>query len=307
MIKKDKINPQGMVFDIQRYSIHDGPGIRTIVFLKGCPLRCKWCSNPESQEMKPQVFFVKSRCIRCGLCVKNSKNGEVTMGEEGIEIHRNSINSNDLGWVDVCPTKALSIKGKLMSVDEVVDIVMKDEVFYRQSNGGVTLSGGEPLTQRDFSLELLKHIHGKGLSTAIETTGAVPWDSLLAVAPYTNLFLYDFKHWNDEEHIKYTGISNAQIIDNLKKLAETGANILVRVPLIPGVNDTEESINKTMDILKGIGINKLALLPFHQYGSGKYDSVGISYEMKDKEPPKEDHVAKLQKMIADAGFKSDYN
>lgn len=306
MNKKDIINPKGMVFDIQRYSIHDGPGIRTIVFLKGCPLRCKWCSNPESQDLKPQVFFVKSRCIGCGLCVKSSNNGEVTMGEDGIEVHRDSIDSSDLGWVDVCPTGALSIKGKMMSVDEVVDIVMKDEVFYRQSNGGITLSGGEPLTQLDFSFKLLKCIHDKGLSTAIETTGAVPWDSLLTVVPYTSLFLYDLKHWNDEEHVKYTGVSNVQIISNLKKLYDAGANILVRIPLIPGVNDTEESIKKTMDIVKSIGINKLALLPFHQYGSGKYDSVGITYEMKDKEPPKEEHVAKLQEMIAEAGFKSNY-
>lgn len=293
----------GTVFDIQRYSIHDGPGIRTIVFIKGCPLSCKWCSNPESQAYEPQVFYVKSKCIGCGLCERSCPNNEVKLTEDGLLIDWKAINaSKDLSWVNVCPTGALGVKGEKMTAQEVFDIVMRDKVFYDQSGGGLTLSGGEPLVQSEFALELLKMLHDAGVNTAIETTGAVDKKVLLDVLPYTDLFLYDFKHWDNEIHKKYIGASNSHIKENLKMLAEKKANILVRVPVIPGVNDTEKFVSKVISELKEYGIDKLALLPFHQYGSGKYVSCGMTYEMQDFKPPAEDKIEELRKIISDAGF-----
>jgi len=306
MINKDLNYTRGLVFDIQRYSIHDGPGIRTVVFLKGCPLRCKWCSNPESQDTKPQIFYVKSRCIGCGICEKNCPNKEVKLGNDGLGIDWKTANSGDLSWTDDCPTGALGIKGISMSTKEVFDIVMKDEVFYRQSGGGVTLSGGEPLIQSQFALELLKMLHDAGISTAIETTGYVDKKVLMDIAPYTDLFLYDLKHWDDDEHKKWTGVSNKIIKKNLKILADAGANIMVRTPLIPEVNDSDESIKNIMEILKEYGIKKFAVLPFHQYGSGKYTSCGMPYEMQDAKPHSEEQIEKINKIIEAAGFSGEY-
>ncbi|NLX64219.1 MAG: glycyl-radical enzyme activating protein [Clostridiaceae bacterium] len=297
---------KGLVFDIQRYSIHDGPGIRTVVFLKGCPLRCKWCSNPESQDIRPQIFYIKSRCMGCGLCEKNCPDKEVKLEHDGLKIDWKAANRGDLAWTSVCPTGALGIKGIYMSVEEVLNIVMKDEIFYRQSGGGMTLSGGEPLMQPKFALGLLKMAREADISTAVETTGYVDRKVLLDAMHYTDVFLYDFKHWDDEAHIKYTGVSNKKIKDNLKILAEAGANIMVRTPLIPDVNDSEESIRKIMEIIKEYGIKKFTLLPFHQYGSGKYASCGMQYDMKDVKPHSEKQVAKLFRIIEDSGFSSEF-
>lgn len=297
---------KGMVFDIQRYSLHDGPGIRTIIFLKGCPLRCKWCSNPESQHTGPQLFFTKSRCIRCGHCVESCTNNEVTMTKDGIKVNWDAVDNENLEWARVCPTEALSVKGEWMTVEEAFNEVIKDEVFYRQSGGGVTLSGGEPLLQSQFALELLKRVHEEGISTAVETTGAVSKEVLFAVMPYVDLFLYDFKHCDDEAHVKYIGASNNLIKSNLKALSEAGADIMVRTPLIPGVNDSKECIKEIMRILKAYGIKKYALLPFHQYGSGKYESIGMSYELKELSAHDSKYVEGLREMIEKDGFISSF-
>jgi pyruvate formate lyase activating enzyme len=290
-----------MVFDIQKYSLHDGPGIRTIVFLKGCPLKCKWCSNPESQYGGQQLFFVKSRCIKCGRCVKECKNNEVELTSQGI-----SINWEKVDWAKVCPTNALTIKGRLMSVDEVVSAVMKDEIFYRQSGGGITLSGGEPLLQSEFCLQLLKKLKEVNISTAVETTGAVPKDVLEAVVPYVDLFLYDYKHCKNEEHIKYIGSSKDLIMSNLVYLSYAKANIMVRTPLIPGVNDSDECINQILDQLKNIGIDKYNVLPFHQYGSGKYDSIGMQYEFSKTRVLPQKRVKEIRRLIKSKGFHSSF-
>jgi pyruvate formate lyase activating enzyme len=291
----------GVVFDIQRYSVHDGPGIRTLVFLKGCPLRCLWCANPESWLPGPQLFYRSARCIHCGECVKAAPDKGVTMdGEGALRINFAALNKTDLSWVKACPAGALSVKGKSMSVDEVFTAVMRDEIFYRQSGGGVTLSGGEPLAQTEFAKALLLRARRNTLSTAVETSGELPLERLLAVSHYTDLFLYDFKIFDEEKHLRYTGRSNRDIKKNLSALAGEGAEILVRMPLIPGVNDGD--LQKTLDYLRGIGVKRFTVLPYHNYGSGKYASLGMSYALPGLNPPEPAAVAEMRSQIAGAGF-----
>lgn len=291
---------QGNVFDIQRYSIHDGPGIRTVVFLKECPLRCKWCSNPESWQEAPQLFYSSTRCISCMSCVQSCPNQEVTeeKGEEnGIKIHWDRCQGRSMEWVDVCPTKALSVKGKWMKVEEVFSEIIKDEAFYRQSHGGVTLSGGEPLLQADFAAELLGLCRDNGIHTAIETTGYVPRINLEKVLPVTDLFLYDLKSADSETHKKWTGADNHKILQNLEWLSKQKVNIFVRTPMIPGVNDKEEDILEIIEILQRNEIHNYDILPFHQYGSGKYLSCGVEYTMQDVKPFSEEYIEKIRNII----------
>ena len=299
----------GIVFDIQRYSIHDGPGIRTVVFLKGCPLRCLWCANPESLCTAPQLYYAHTKCVHCGACVAAAPGGAITMdADRALHIDFDALNAHgDFGWVSACPTGALSVKGQAMTAGEVMDVVLRDEPFYRASqNGGLTLSGGEPLLQADFALALLQRAKACVLSTAVETTGNVPFETLERVLPYTDLFLYDMKQADNEKHKACTGVPNTRIIENLKRLAGRGANILVRTPLIPGHNDSDEDLAAMLALLKDAGVAKYALLPFHQYGSGKYASTGAAYTLGHLTPPSEERVAALRQTIADQGFTSDY-
>ncbi len=297
-MREDK---KGNVFDIQRYSIHDGPGIRTVVFLKGCPLRCKWCSNPESWKEGEQLFYAPSRCIGCLTCVKACKNGEVT-NENGLHVHWERCIPGNLGWVEQCPTKALSVKGKWMEVEAVFKEVAKDTPFYIQSGGGITLSGGEPLLQSGFAFELLKACKEAGIHTAIETTGDVPRENLESVLSVTDLFLYDMKAADSQTHKVWTGRENDRILKNLEWLSEKKANIFVRTPMIPGVNDTKQQILDMIDILQRFGIRNYDILPFHQYGSGKYQSCGLDYTMQDVKPHSEEYVDEIRNMIQSYGF-----
>lgn len=290
------------VFDIQRYSIHDGSGIRTVVFFMGCPLRCKWCANPESWEDKPLLFYVKSRCIGCGTCTALCPNGETSPQEDHIRVCRENC-TGGYDWVRECPTGALSVKGTEMEVGEILEEIRKDKVFYERSGGGVTFSGGEPLLHTEFILELLKACKAEGIETAVETTGFVKKEDLLRVQPYVDLFLYDIKSMDTEVHRKWTGQGNEKILENLRALAKTGADIMVRTPLIPGVNDSKEEICKIMDLLKECGIGKYNVLPFHQYGSGKYEAAGIPYELSELKPPEEDYVKQIKELILQRGFK----
>ena len=287
---------RGNVFDIQRYSIHDGNGIRTVVFMKGCPLRCKWCANPESWKLESQLFYKKSSCIHCHMCVDSCKNSEVTLEDNEIKLH-----TGDYDFVRVCPTEALCVKGNWMRVDEVMKEIRKDKAFYERSNGGITISGGEPLLQHEFTLELLKQCKLEGISTAIETTGHIKQEILEKVLPFVDLFLYDIKSMDTNVHKQYTGVGNEQILANLKYLSDK-ANIMVRTPMIPGVNDKKEDIEAITNYLKECNIRKYAVLPFHQYGSNKYDAIQIPYEMKDVKMHSEDYVNKIKEYITSQGF-----
>ncbi len=296
---------EGYVFDIQRYSIHDGAGIRTVVFLKGCPLRCKWCANPESWSLHPELFYIKSRCIGCKTCVGTCPNQEVISEGENIHVIREKC-TEDVSWAGNCPTGALCVKGKRMETGEVFEEICKDLVFYRQSGGGVTFSGGEPLLQPEFVTEILRFCKEKGISTAVETTGYVSWKALEMALPYTDLFLYDVKTMDTEVHKKWTGLGNERILEHLKQLSGREADIMVRTPVIPNVNDRKEDIQAIMDYLKECQISKYNILPFHQYGSGKYESIGIPYEMADVKVPDEAYVQEMKNMIKEAGFSDQF-
>lgn len=284
--KQSDNNKQGYVINIQPYSVHDGPGIRTIVFLKGCPLKCRWCSNPESQKDKPELAYNSSKCILssgCSECLNLCSNNEIrkTEGNE-ITIDRN-IDIDPSILADACPSKALSVYGKLMTVDEVLNSVEKDSVFYARSGGGLTISGGEPLKQPGFTIELLKAAKKRRMNTAIETCGYTNWSNLEQAAEFLDTVLFDIKCINKDKHKEFTGVSNEIILDNFTKLCEKfpKLNKLVRTPVIPGFNDSEEDIEGIVDFLKGRPNINYELLAYHRFGESKYEYIGRQYPMGD--------------------------
>ena len=244
---------KGTVFNIQRFCVNDGPGIRTTVFLKGCPLSCVWCHNPESQRFEPEILFYKDKCTGCGRC--------------------KCVTAADRDFV--CFNGAKEICGKTVSANEVTAEVLKDKPFYKNSGGGVTLSGGEPLAQYDFSLELLKMAQENGIHTAVETCGYAEKSKILEVAKYVDLFLFDCKETDQELHKEYTGFDNKIIPENLKALSDAGSKIILRCPIIPGFNDRAEhfkGISETAE--KFIGIEHIEIEPFHPLGESKYSALG---------------------------------
>lgn len=296
-------NVKGNVFDIQRYSIHDGYGIRTVLFLKGCPLRCKWCANPESWTSDPQLFYTQTKCIGCNTCVKKCLNGEAEPKKEGsIRINWDKCRKEQLDWVAQCPTGALSIKGNYMTTEQAFEEVVRDQAFFEESGGGVTVSGGEPFAQSDFLLSFLKHCKKNGIHTAVETTGYVKYEVLREIAEYTDCFLYDIKTMDSEIHKKWTGVGNEKILSNLQRISKMNKDIIVRTPLIPGVNDKIEDIKNIMKFLKECRIDNYNILPFHQYGSKKYSSIGVEYPLGTLEAPEKTYVEQLQKIIEEEGF-----
>ncbi len=267
---------KGTVFDIQRFSIHDGPGIRTTVFLKGCPLNCLWCHNPESKSKVQQLSFTPARCIGCRACLKACKFGGHKADDQGTHIIDRKACMLCGECVKTCYAEALEMIGKTMSVDEVITEVMKDKPFYETSGGGMTISGGEPLFQPDFSLALLKAAKEKGLDTAIETSGFGKPEILKKFIPLVDHFMYDIKETDDSRHRRLTGVPLEPIVSNLKMLNDLGVAVLVRFPLVPGVNAIPEHFE---------GIGKLAaqldhakgfeIMPFHRLGEGKLDRLGM--------------------------------
>lgn len=289
---------EGIITNVQRYSLNDGLGIRTIVFLKGCPLKCKWCSNPETQDKQPQIIFHPTKCIKCGTCSEICPQHQCSPKNLTV-----SDCSACLNAVIECPTKALELIGKKMQVDEVLKIVERDRSFYRQE-GGMTISGGEVLTQWQFATELAKKAkHHYHLSVAIETTGFAPWEHLNSVAEHCDQILYDIKHIDNEKHIWGTAVSNRSILQNLAKLAEIAANrIIVRIPLIEGFNADEQNIYKTCELVKSLGIPEIHLLPYHKFGEPKYLKLGKTYDFEGQ-TPSDELVETYRKFITDNGIK----
>jgi pyruvate formate lyase activating enzyme len=301
MLQNDK-GKSGIIFEIERYAIHDGPGIRTLVFFKGCPLRCKWCSNPESHHAEPELVYWKNKCISCGMCIKSCDYGALSSGTDGIIIDKNKCCLCGK-CTEVCNTEALKIIGKEMTAYEVVEEVLKDEAFYSDSGGGVTFSGGEAFAQHEFLLELAKLCKQNQIHTCIETSGFVRWEHMEEVSPYIDLFLYDFKLMDSNKHKEYTGVPNELILENFKKLVKNRKSIVARVPVIPGINDYKENFEQMILFLSKYapGI-KVDLLPYHRLGIEKYNRLNKEYELKEILPPANSRMLEIKEMFTSNGF-----
>ena len=302
--------PTGLVLNIQHFCTHDGPGIRTTVFLKRCSLRCKWCSNPESIHPKPELAYDPKKCIgkkECGLCLKPPCPEGAFYTVEGADdrVHVNWDLAGECGeeTVAVCPTGALHLFGQEMTVEQVLDEVEQDSTFYRESGGGITLSGGECLLQPAFSAALLAGAHQRGFTTAIETAGNVPWHFMEQVLPHVDTMLHDHKLTDPERHKKWCGADNRRILENYKKAYETFPDItfIARTPLIPGVNDNEEHIRAVLAFIRPhTNVVDYELLPYHRFGESKYGFLGRVYALADFQPPTLATVARLQAIIDEA-------
>jgi len=267
---------KGVVFDIKSFAIHDGPGIRTTVFLKGCPLRCEWCHNPESQSLKPVLAQFKNNCIGCYACVRSCPHRALAASPEGIKIDRQRCQACG-ACASVCPAEALVLRGKTMTVSAVLAEVLKDKPFFDNSGGGITLSGGEPLFQPDFALALLKAAKEKGLHTCLDTSGYAPWEVWERILPYTDLVLYDVKCMDMHRHRCHTGRSNSRILENLRALTSDGVAVKVRMPIVPGFNDSPADVEATAQFLKSLSHPPvLELLPYHKLGESKYEVLGMA-------------------------------
>lgn len=285
---------KGTILNIQKFCIHDGPGIRTVVFLKGCPLACRWCANPASQNPMVEPGFFIDRCQACGQCAQACPVGAIEFDGQFPWIER-SICDGCGACAEICPARAIEMLGTEMRVEEVVAEVQKDSVFYRNSDGGMTLSGGEPLMQPEFAVEVLRRCKKLGIHTAVETAGCLPWENLEAVLPYADLFLYDLKHPNDTEHQNAAGQGNTRIIKNLKSLCQRDSHVILRVPIIPGFNDSEDQIGQLAELCLnlGHGIKQVELLPYHKLGVHKYAMLGEDYKLQDLALPSKQHMRSL--------------
>lgn len=268
---------KAVITDIQRFTVHDGPGLRTMVFFKGCPLRCKWCQNPETWNSKPEILYYADQCIRCGNCTAICPVGAIRLTETGV-IKASSQCVGCGKCAEVCYADAMKQSGKYMSVDEILAVVLKDQVFYEQSCGGMTLSGGECTLYAEFAQELLKKAQKYGIHTAIETCGFCAWERLHRMLEYTDLLLFDIKVPYSDKSIQYTGKDCRIIVENLRKAATLGKKIVLRYPMIPGVNDDMASLKTIGKIGADNKIQEIHILPFHQMGQSKWHALGRKYD-----------------------------
>jgi pyruvate formate lyase activating enzyme len=299
----DDQREKGIIFNIQRFSVHDGPGIRTTVFMKGCPLNCQWCSNPESKDLFPNLLVRDINCRGCGACMEACPEGAIRMVEEGRrEIHWEKCNQC-LACVKVCVYNSLNVCGSYMRVQEVLDEVMKDEDFYRNSGGGMTISGGECLLQSEFVAQLLEAGKKEGLHTAIDTTGYARWEKMEEVLRFVDLVLFDIKHLDPREHKRTTGVSNKLILENLTKASKV-PSIWLRIPLIADFNDSMEHIEGVAKLGKRIGAEKISLLPYHEGGKSKCKQMGRPYPSPETKAPSDEHIERLKELIQETGIKA---
>ncbi|MDO9465364.1 MAG: glycyl-radical enzyme activating protein [bacterium] len=286
----------GTVFNIQRYSIHDGPGIRTTVFLKGCPLNCWWCQNPESQLSGQEMVFWEDRCIGCGVCSLNCPSSAIQMkNKKPVTDKEKCILCGKC--IEKCPALAREMIGKKLTTEEVIKEAEKDLVFYEESGGGVTFSGGEPLGQSEFLESLLICCQEKKIHTAVDTSGYISWGILDKITPKIDLFLYDLKIMDSERHKKYTGVSNELILENLKKLSSIHNNIFIRFPVIPGINDDYQNIRETGEFLSSLKIAQVNLLPYHYIGIDKYGRLGRTYKLATTQSPSEEKLSEVSAIL----------
>lgn len=291
----------GIVFNVQKYSVHDGPGIRTIAFLKGCPLACRWCSNPESQRVQPELAYNRDKCLtfdQCVRCLEVCAPGAIHKADDNRPRIDWQICNQCLLCTDACPSKALTSYGERRTVADLIDAVEEDGAFYSRSGGGLTLSGGEPMHQPEFAVALLAEARRRRIHTAMETCGHCRYEDLAAAAAHLNTLLYDVKTMDPGLHREYTGVSNERILENLARVREEFPDlpILVRTPIVPGVNDNEAAIAAIVDFIAGMPNVRYEMLPYHRLGKPKYGYLGRTWEMGDT--PLEDGVMRrLKEMV----------
>jgi pyruvate formate lyase activating enzyme len=293
-MENGELETKGLIFDIQRYCIHDGPGVRTVVFLKGCPMRCDWCCNPESISFKPELMIFETTCMGCRQCVDVCPHQALSIEDEKLEVDRSQCDCCGK-CSEVCPTQSIQIRGFYKSVPEVIEEVERDYSFYRNSGGGITLSGGEPTAQPKFSIKLLSELQNLGIHTAIETNGYAEWSLFEPIVQRSDLILFDLKHMNSELHERYTGLPNQNILRNLKKASQLGKTIILRVPVIPGINDSITNMVDVANLIKELkgGIKQVDLLSYHRLGVLKYQRLGMTYPLNGAEPPDPERIEEI--------------
>jgi glycyl-radical enzyme activating protein len=286
--------------DVKKFAVHDGPGVRTTLFLKGCPMKCIWCHNPEGIIAKAEMAYYRHKCIGCGECIGVCPNGAHSF--EGGEHRFFRERCTACGACETaCLGEAMKRFGRTIDVDEAVRIVLEDRTFYTTSNGGVTVSGGEPLLYADFVMELFGRMREEGIHTAVDTCGCVGWEEFEKVLPVTDIFLYDVKHIDSEKHRELTGRGNERILDNLKKLSDTGTRIEIRMPLVPEHNADDETVGRIGDFLGTLNIERMKVLPYHSLARSKYAALGKTDTMPDVEPPTDDMLRRAVEILRARG------
>jgi pyruvate formate lyase activating enzyme len=292
----------GIIFDIKRYAIHDGPGIRTTVFMKGCPLACRWCHNPEGIDPAPFLAYKKERCIRCGQCVESCPEQALRLEPEGVAFSGPPC-THCFTCTEICPCEAREKVGRKVTARELFSEIQKDVPFYDTSGGGVTFSGGEPLMQAEFLIEMLKLCGDEHIHRAVDTSGYANCETLMAVAGHSDLFLYDLKIMDANKHEKFTGVSNRLILDNLVRLAREKIDLIVRIPLIPGVNDDVKNLDRTGSFLNRLpGVEKVHILPYHDFQKAKYTRFEMPYSNDHLALPGRDLLLKAKEHLENFGL-----
>ncbi len=295
------MSEKGLIFNIQRFSLHDGPGIRTTIFFKGCPLNCLWCQNPEGLKNQKELFRYDNKCIGCKACIKICPEMAIKIEDRGLAIDRNRCRIC-LTCAENCPTGALEAVGKEVTLKELTDEVLKDRILFEESGGGATLSGGEPLIQDKFVVNFLEALKSRNINTAVETSGYVSSKIIDQAAPWIDLFIYDLKIIDSKQSSYYTGFSCSAVLKNLKHLVKKGCRLAIRMPLIPGITDHHDNIARVANILRENGIKTLELIPYHNMAAGKYKGLDLEYPLAHLQPPTEKQVAAVKEAFHREGI-----